>query len=360
MSEFNFESKGTNSSSSETPEYDVPNFNSMQESSYAPKGMQLPPYNKDQDFEVDRLNIGDDAEALARLAVMSKVENMAIGLFGSWGAGKSFFMQEMKRRVDRLAETNNPAFLSKVVHVEFNAWHYMDTNLYANLANHIYTKVHESVTGNSVLRGKWMEDIPSVIELKTERDQLLDKKEKQSQTISDLKDHLLKEEITKLGNSYLENLNENGEISRVTADALVALEARERGIKLAASVQSLRTRLRLVIRYTPRSAWFALSVFLAAGAAAFFGLSRSGDWNPNWAWLSPLIGVAAFIRETVKDKKVENAIKFCREAFGKIEAAARSKAQIQSEIEHTDQALRRIQYELEQIRSGKIIQYYLA
>ena len=83
---------------------------------------------------------------------MSKkvVPPLAVGLFGDWGSGKSFFIQRMKTFVKaielRAAETKSDAFCRRAVQIEFNAWHYMDSNLWASLVSHIFTMLARKVT----------------------------------------------------------------------------------------------------------------------------------------------------------------------------------------------------------------------
>jgi KAP family P-loop domain len=71
---------------------------------------------------------------------------LSLGLFGDWGTGKSFFMNKMRRRIDELeaesaravAEGKPTAFCSNVVQIPFNAWHYIDDNLWASLVSRIF------------------------------------------------------------------------------------------------------------------------------------------------------------------------------------------------------------------------------
>ena len=78
---------------------------------------------------------------------------LAVGIFGDWGSGKSFFMRLLHDAVDdraRQAEedlnsgivpTEGVRFYSKVVQIRFNAWHYAETNLWASLVDHIFVRL---------------------------------------------------------------------------------------------------------------------------------------------------------------------------------------------------------------------------
>lgn len=99
----------------------------------------------------DRLGVEDDARAFARLAVARAFRPpLAVGVFGAWGAGKSFFMRLIYEHVERLKkgeptvdapEADKQVFHEGVVQIRFNAWHYAETNLWASLVDHIFTEL---------------------------------------------------------------------------------------------------------------------------------------------------------------------------------------------------------------------------
>lgn len=70
---------------------------------------------------------------------------LAVGIFGNWGTGKSFFMRLLHDRIEALAKPGaDPArkpddFHGNVAQIRFNAWHYVETNLWASIVNHIFT-----------------------------------------------------------------------------------------------------------------------------------------------------------------------------------------------------------------------------
>ncbi len=100
--------------------------------------------------EDDRLDIREDVQTLTAVMLAREVEPpLAIGLFGDWGTGKSFFMKSMKAAVDELAGQStapNSRFCSHVAQIEFNAWHYVDTNLWASLVSYILEQLAAFVT----------------------------------------------------------------------------------------------------------------------------------------------------------------------------------------------------------------------
>jgi KAP family P-loop domain len=97
----------------------------------------------------DLLDIKDEVEALA--TVMAAVEvkpPLALGLFGDWGTGKTFFMNMLYRRIAEIADAEraevardskrNPKYCQDIVQLRFNAWHYIDQDLWASLASAIF------------------------------------------------------------------------------------------------------------------------------------------------------------------------------------------------------------------------------
>ena len=99
----------------------------------------------------DLLGIEDEAAAFARIISARDVKPpLAIGVFGEWGSGKTFFMRRIHDSVQVLsadagarAEAGATAgpFLADIVQIRFNAWHYIETNLWASLVEYIFTEL---------------------------------------------------------------------------------------------------------------------------------------------------------------------------------------------------------------------------
>ncbi|MGY2200596.1 P-loop NTPase fold protein [Pseudomonas gingeri] len=98
----------------------------------------------------DRLGVADEAKSFARMAVSKDfTPPLAIGLFGDWGSGKSFFMRLVHEHIERLTsgdterapEVGMAGFHTDVVQIRFNAWHYAETNLWASLVAHLFTEL---------------------------------------------------------------------------------------------------------------------------------------------------------------------------------------------------------------------------
>src|SRR5262249_39066003 len=67
--------------------------------------------------------------------------------FGDWGTGKSFFMRLLKERIDDRAaippDDESDTAVTHVVQLRFNAWHYVDANIWASLATRIFQGIAE-------------------------------------------------------------------------------------------------------------------------------------------------------------------------------------------------------------------------
>lgn len=92
-----------------------------------------------------------EANAFADMIVAREFSPpLAIGIFGDWGAGKSYFMRLLYNAVadntGRLAlsrQTGGITFCERVVQIRFNAWHYTGENLWASLVDHIFTSLNQ-------------------------------------------------------------------------------------------------------------------------------------------------------------------------------------------------------------------------
>lgn len=118
----------------------------------------------DSPVGVDQLDITPDVNALCDVLAAREVKPpLALGLFGDWGTGKSFFMKQMEERIDFLADLSCKAvdrayaegvrepetvsaYCTHVVQVWFNAWHYMDSNLWASLAARVFEGLAEHLS----------------------------------------------------------------------------------------------------------------------------------------------------------------------------------------------------------------------
>jgi hypothetical protein len=98
----------------------------------------------------DLIGIRREVDAFAYLLV-SKAQRppLAVGLFGDWGSGKSFFMRAVRDRITTIKEqiADRPQaevpFWKNVTQIEFNAWEYVRGTLWASLLDHIFRKLDD-------------------------------------------------------------------------------------------------------------------------------------------------------------------------------------------------------------------------
>lgn len=100
------------------------------------------------DTVVDRLGVKEQAHTFARLlAATTTPMPLAVGLFGKWGSGKSFFMKLIQQEMDDIAAIAQAGYCTQVAHITFNAWHYVDRDLWASLALRIFDGVAAKLAG---------------------------------------------------------------------------------------------------------------------------------------------------------------------------------------------------------------------
>ncbi len=89
----------------------------------------------------DLVGISAEVDAFAYLiASTALTPPLAVGVFGDWGSGKSYFLRSLQRRIDQLvsAPVEQPPFHRAIAQIEFNAWQYVEGNLWASLLEHLF------------------------------------------------------------------------------------------------------------------------------------------------------------------------------------------------------------------------------
>ncbi len=125
---------------------------------YRPPEIQLPRYAPDEprtrrpptqpaDEPPDLVGITAEVDAFAYLiASRTLTPPLAIGLFGDWGSGKSYFLRSVQRRIDQLVSTEaeqSPCYRN-IAQIEFNAWQYVEGNLWASLLEHLFRNLRRA------------------------------------------------------------------------------------------------------------------------------------------------------------------------------------------------------------------------
>lgn len=101
----------------------------------------------------DLLHIEKEVEALCSVIAARDVKPpLSIGLFGNWGTGKSFFMEKMREcilELEKQGAAENSPFCAHIVQLKFNAWHYIDTNLWATLGSEIFRELADALASRT-------------------------------------------------------------------------------------------------------------------------------------------------------------------------------------------------------------------
>ncbi len=104
--------------------------------------LRLTGYLADTPQGEDLLDITPTVKALAAVVCAHVVQPpLAIGLFGSWGSGKSFFMEQLHAKVEEITGTARTSGRTQsqlwawrnVRQVRFNAWHYASADVWAGM-----------------------------------------------------------------------------------------------------------------------------------------------------------------------------------------------------------------------------------
>ncbi|MDZ7604417.1 MAG: P-loop NTPase fold protein [Cyclobacteriaceae bacterium] len=110
-------------------------------------------FNDSANQKIDLLGVNREIEVFARLLAQKDLSPpLAIALFGNWGSGKSFFMHNLEANIKQLSTSEilkpdgTPFYCKEIVHISFNAWSYLDANLWAGLVTSIFEKLNEYIT----------------------------------------------------------------------------------------------------------------------------------------------------------------------------------------------------------------------
>ena len=112
-----------------------------------PNHQRLITYHADDAKGSDLIGISREVIAMATLITARDIRPpLSIGLFGEWGSGKTFFMRQLRTAIATMsADARNSKqmqrdlpFYKRIVQIEFNAWHYVEGNLWASLVEHVF------------------------------------------------------------------------------------------------------------------------------------------------------------------------------------------------------------------------------
>ncbi|NQZ23763.1 MAG: hypothetical protein HRT53_17150 [Colwellia sp.] len=122
-------------------------------------------YSNDDINTEDQFNLNKEIKALAGIiAYKQTVPPLAIGIFGEWGGGKSFYMNKLKSEINQLSIgdlsqktlQHEYPFYKNIVQIDFNAWNYVESDLWASLAQNIYQALYEHQNNGSEFNEYWL------------------------------------------------------------------------------------------------------------------------------------------------------------------------------------------------------------
>jgi KAP family P-loop domain len=117
----------------------------------------------DEEWQSDPLAIRPDVEAFGALLASKSLEPpLSIGLFGPWGSGKTTFLRRLQRAIERRATEAKEAakksqatpYVSNVVHVDFNAWHFAEEALTSSLVDTILRALNRYIKDEQEIGGR--------------------------------------------------------------------------------------------------------------------------------------------------------------------------------------------------------------
>ena len=248
------------------------------------------------DVTRDDLDIREDVQTLTAVMLAKEVvPPLAIGLFGDWGAGKSFFMRSIKAAVEQISsgarQKSDSKFCTDVVSIEFNAWHYADTNLWASLVSHILENLTNFVSPPETLEQKKISLVQQLGSTKQAISQIKSEQKSTEQQIVERQSELQKlqlereqkeVELRDLRLTDLQNLlRDDPELQRDLKSALdevglpVVLSSFSDLSQAIAEVNSLRGRITglAVGLFKARNGWLVALLMLA-----IMGLPVLGYW----------------------------------------------------------------------------------
>lgn len=199
----------------------------------------------------DFVGISAEVDAFAYLIAANTLEPpLAIGLFGDWGSGKSYFMNSIRRRIEQLTESEEIRlkdqrtipFWKRIVQVDFNAWHYVDGDLWSSLVDHIFTQLNlasERTTDNEVERRRRY----YLAQLEITSETLKGLEEKKKKVERELEDHQNKKALVEQQYSQAQNELAQARATRIV-DARIssskqAVAGALRSVQLSSGAESL-------------------------------------------------------------------------------------------------------------------------
>jgi hypothetical protein len=358
----------------------------------------------------DQLDFENDINSFASVIAFEKVNPpLAIGLFGNWGSGKSFFMEKLSDRIEEICESKEPEYIQNVVQVKFNSWHYSDANLWASLITQIFESLHDYATnkrfGAEAIKAIYkdlnitshqLEETQKKLDSNTiEANALKDQKENVEEIIKQKKETLKiwnAKDLAKivLSDSYIQKDFENIKLQFIDENLIDNIDQIDEKLSKINTVRGQVIESLVLLKDHRRGNWkwvwilallFALLVFLALGPLKHtiqefiqVGYIVTGlflTWLTNLiAKLTPYFNkVNAFfkrlksLKETIEKEKEKVRLKEHDEVdrLNKdINRLVAENADLELKQKQVEEKRRLLQKELEDIGSGRLLASFLA
>lgn len=283
--------------------------------------------------EFDFIDIGPEVTAFSTLIAARVVTPpLSIGLVGEWGSGKTFFMRRLRHEVANLATQarksgepqKNQDFYKHIIQIEFNAWHYVEGNLWASLVEHIFDNLSIFGKERPDIVAQMQEHWLGKLEFETEARAAASKKAKVAKTRVNVAGEKLKaaEEKHKLKTERLSQLSKQAaERAFVLSGAAQRIQGVARSLGLqqvhnaATELQSSLNQARAVVE---------------RGVVVLTPLIRADDRASRWGWLIMLLfaapalaWLAALVVKGLGEGRIETITTYVTAAAGFLGLAAR-------------------------------------
>lgn len=343
----------------------------------------------------DELGFKSDINALASVIAYKEVKPpFAIGLFGNWGSGKSFFMNKLQKRIDYLSGKGGDEFCKKILPITFNSWHYSDSNLWASLITKIFEELEDyGKTNQKDAVDELFQNLNSTKELleKTKDDKskvdnqidkLIDEKTDFDKDAKKQADELKVLSLAEMINIAMDSEGVNEEIRNLkTSYPSLKLkdDVKENIAELKDGADKFRKSVKIMYSFRKGKTWLMVLCTLMIGAAVYYLSINTGILKQ----LSVFIGIASVliskaalmlrpvmstvkaaynelekINVVVEKARAEGLAKFKqkKEELEKKQVKAENESdRLEKEIETLSRQQRQLQSEIDDIITGKKI-----
>jgi WD40 repeat protein len=325
---------------------------------------------------VDRLGITGEVNTLCDLVLAKEITPpLSIGLFGDWGTGKSFFMGQMRDRIGLLAaesrtaglEGRESALCSHVCQIEFNAWHYIDVDLWASLAATIFDQL--AAADPATVPRAVLEDLPSVRkvhdDLRARRQEIRDLldaagEELKRQSPIGVRDVLTTDTVRQVAGQAANQVDRALEKAGVPKDKVAELDLRE----VASTAGTLWQNLRFVFQ---RTKWHLrivvfLAVLLVVAGPPVIGVLLGDRLDPVATTIASyaLFGVTALLAGKPYLRRAKRAVDAAKDLVTSVDERRRAPVEARREtlrqrMVEIDQEILGLDAKIRELRRGTSI-----